>query len=320
VIARSDLPVRRAGRRWAAAAVAPGAGCPIVWAAGAGAAAVLRQRYATAAGWNRGLDRCYGRALARTYLPAELVVVGSVDVFRNDRADEHRNAEFAAALLAERDRVLWLDLHEPEPPPEGATRPPDVPAYDDGAGDGRTGSDRGGDGSSSGGSGDGQGSDGEPRAGAPDNPLARAFPVWLWAVLAMLALAALMLALWRGRRLGPAVSEPLPVRVRSAETVVGRGHLYRRAKARGPVAETLRHAARTRLAQLLSLPSDAPHDDVVAAVSAHAARPAEPVAELLYGDEPVDDEALLALAHDLDDLTAAVADPMIDSTERGEIR
>ena len=53
----------------------------------------------------------------------------------------------------------------------------------------------------------------------------------------------LLLALWRARRLGPVVAEPLPVVVRAAETVEGRARLYRRGGARGQAA---RGAARRR--------------------------------------------------------------------------
>ncbi|MBD0674266.1 DUF4350 domain-containing protein, partial [Streptomyces sp. CBMA156] len=55
---------------------------------------------------------------------------------------------------------------------------------------------------------------------------------WRWAGY-QLAVAAVLAALWRGRRLGPVVSENLPVVVRAAETTEGRARLYRRARARG---------------------------------------------------------------------------------------
>ena len=56
----------------------------------------------------------------------------------------------------------------------------------------------------------------------------RARGVW-WA-LVQVGLAVLLLALWRARRLGPVVAEPLPVVVRAAETVEGRARLYRRGR------------------------------------------------------------------------------------------
>ncbi|MEU3573645.1 DUF4350 domain-containing protein, partial [Kitasatospora sp. NPDC036755] len=70
-----------------------------------------------------------------------------------------------------------------------------------------------------------------------------------------LAVAAVLAALWRGRRLGPVISENLPVVVRAAETTEGRARLYRRAKARGRAAEALRCATAHRLAPAPGVPA-----------------------------------------------------------------
>ncbi|WP_162795255.1 DUF4350 domain-containing protein, partial [Nonomuraea lactucae] len=59
-----------------------------------------------------------------------------------------------------------------------------------------------------------------------------------WAVR-MALVAVLVVAFWRGRRLGPVVTERLPVVVRAAETVEGRGRLYRARRARARAAEAL---------------------------------------------------------------------------------
>jgi hypothetical protein len=97
------------------------------------------------------------------------------------------------------------------------------------------------------------------------------------------------------------------VTVRSAETVLGRARLYRRAGARGPAAGTLRAAARDRLLPRLNLPPDTPPDEVAARVAAHAGLDPEQAAELLHGDEPATDRELLELARALDRLTRTVA-------------
>jgi Domain of unknown function (DUF4350) len=124
-------------------------------------------------------------------------------------------------------------------------------------------------------------------------------PGWTWAAL-QVAVAVVLAALWRGRRLGPVVVEPLPVIVRAAEAVEGRGRLYRRAGALGHAADALRTATRARLAPLLGTePGDAP-PALVEAVSARTGRPAADVGELLYGAAPHDDAALVALAATLD--------------------
>ncbi|KGM14698.1 hypothetical protein N867_17405, partial [Actinotalea fermentans ATCC 43279 = JCM 9966 = DSM 3133] len=57
------------------------------------------------------------------------------------------------------------------------------------------------------------------------------FPDWAPTVALQLLVLLVALALWRGRRLGRVVTEPLPVTVRAAEATLGRGRLYRRARA-----------------------------------------------------------------------------------------
>jgi hypothetical protein len=129
---------------------------------------------------------------------------------------------------------------------------------------------------------------------------------WRTAALG-LALAALVLALTRGRRLGRVVTEPLPVVVRAAEAVEGRGRLYRAAQARGPAAEALRSGARERLRRRLGLAPSADRAGLVATAAERTGREAGAVDLLLYGPPPVDDAALVRLADDLDTLTREVA-------------
>ncbi|MFD8082193.1 DUF4350 domain-containing protein [Kitasatospora sp. NPDC059722] len=135
---------------------------------------------------------------------------------------------------------------------------------------------------------------------------------WHWATL-QLAIAAALAALWRARRLGPVISENLPVVVRAAETTEGRARLYHRAKARGRAADALRRAAAHRLAPALGVPLSAGAPDPEALCAAVAVRlttrPAGDVRALLYGPDPTDDAALLRLADDLDALERQVRKP-----------
>ncbi|MFJ9694267.1 DUF4350 domain-containing protein [Kitasatospora sp. NPDC101183] len=146
-----------------------------------------------------------------------------------------------------------------------------------------------------------------------DKTLTDYFPKgWHWALLQLFVAAALA-AIWRARRLGPVVSEDLPVVVRAAETTEGRARLYRRAKARGRAAEALRRAAAHRLAPALGVPlrAGAPDPDALCAAVADR-RPEQPpgdVRALLYGPPPIDDAALLRLADDLDALERQVRNP-----------
>lgn len=112
-----------------------------------------------------------------------------------------------------------------------------------------------------------------------------------------LGIAAVVIALWRARRLGRVVTEPLPVVVRAAETVEGRARLYRRSHASSHAASVLRQASRDRLAPLLGLP---PGEDLAAEIARRTSRSAADVRTLLYSEEPVDDRGLVALASELD--------------------
>ncbi|MEV0928493.1 DUF4350 domain-containing protein [Streptomyces spongiicola] len=130
---------------------------------------------------------------------------------------------------------------------------------------------------------------------------------WLWGTL-QLAVAAVLAAVWRARRLGPLVSEPLPVAVRASESSEGRARLYRKANARDRAASALRQAARSRLAPLLGVTfADAHSPDVLLpAVSAHLSEGDRDLRTLLFGPAPADDAALIRLADQLDALEREV--------------
>ena len=121
-----------------------------------------------------------------------------------------------------------------------------------------------------------------------------------------LLLVVLALALWRGRRLGRVVTEPLPVTVRASETTRGRGRLYRRSRSLGHAAAALRAGAARRAAARLGLPRSAGATDVIDALARATGRSTEQVAGLLYGPPPTDDAALLDLARHLDELESEV--------------
>jgi hypothetical protein len=120
--------------------------------------------------------------------------------------------------------------------------------------------------------------------------------------LLQLGIAVVLVALWRARRLGPVVTEPLPVVVRAAETVEGRARLYRRAGAADHAGEALREAARDRLVHRLGLPRDAPGHELVAAVARHTGRPGAEVHALLHGPPTTGEAELVGLADALDAL------------------
>ncbi|PJI94283.1 DUF4350 domain-containing protein [Luteimicrobium subarcticum] len=135
---------------------------------------------------------------------------------------------------------------------------------------------------------------------------ASVLPTWCWALLGWSLVVVLVLALWRGRRLGPLVPEDLPVVVRAAETTRGRARLYRAGRTRGHAAAGLRARTAQRLATRLGLPRGTEPVGLVTAVARATGRPAPDVHDLLYGPPPTTDDALLALARRLDDLESEV--------------
>jgi hypothetical protein len=140
-----------------------------------------------------------------------------------------------------------------------------------------------------------------------DRSLTSLLPGGLKLALVQLGIAVALVALWRARRLGPVVREPLPVVVRAAEAVEGRARLYRRARARDRAADALRTAARARLAPRLGLPPNAGPPAVVAAVARRTGRPPADIEALLYGAPPGDDAALVRLADALDTVEREVS-------------
>ncbi len=127
--------------------------------------------------------------------------------------------------------------------------------------------------------------------------------VWL----AFAALLATML--WRGRRLGPLVTEPLPVVVKAVESTQGRGRLYRRVRDRDHVARVLRRASARRLATDLRLPRGTDPADLVLAAADRTGRDPHDLHDLLVTRRVDDDAALTHLADDLARLEKEVHHP-----------
>jgi hypothetical protein len=127
-----------------------------------------------------------------------------------------------------------------------------------------------------------------------------------WIVL-QLCLVVALLAVWKGRRIGPLVAEQLPVVVRASETVEGRGRLYRSRRARDRAAEALRTATLQRMMPRLGLGYDAEPSTVVAAVADRCGLSPHAVAHTLFGPPPANDPDLVSLAHELDNIERQVA-------------
>ncbi|MEU9200458.1 DUF4350 domain-containing protein [Streptomyces sp. NPDC048332] len=206
----------------------------------------------------------------------DTVLLGSPDLLHNDRLDNEGNASLALQLLGSRPHLVWYLPSLSDPSAAGS----------------------GGD--------DDSGTDGD-RAEDESSFIDLLPSGWIWGTL-QLALAAVLAAIWRARRLGPVIAERLPVAIRASESTEGRARLQRKAKARDRAAASLRNATRTRLAPLVGVsPRDA-HSPatLLPAVSVRRGADDTRLHELLFGPVPSDDAALVLLAEQLDTLEREV--------------
>jgi hypothetical protein len=283
--------IARGNTRWATEVSSPGSECTLTTA---GPAAVTRSRYGPVRirGETVKAEVCYDNGLvAVDFRDVKFVVAGSADPFRSDRLPEHDNAKLAVDLLSAKHNLVWLDLHTRDPKPRsyseatpgpGAPIPSLAPGHERERPDAspkptpsrqpERERDRGED-------------VGEGELPPPPDP----FPRWLVPSVILLLIAGIAVALARGRRLGPPVTEPLPIEVRGAETAIGRSHLYRRAKARGAALETLRIEARRRLGTFLKTGPD--RERLLDALAPYG-HDRQWLEELLYGPAPENDAEL----------------------------
>ncbi|MEU8452620.1 DUF4350 domain-containing protein [Streptomyces globisporus] len=277
-------PGIRAESHQAVSALAPA--CELPAARGAGAADMGGTRYTTR---DPTAVACYPSAglpslvVLPTGAGGDTVVLGSPDILHNERLDKQGNASLALQLLGSRPHLVWYlpSLTDPSATTE------------DGA--------------------PGDGDEEQPEGGARDDSADESSFLdlvpsgWLWGTL-QLALAAVLAAVWRARRLGPLVTERLPVAIRASESAEGRSLLYRKANARDRTADALRAASRTRLAPLAGVPARDAHtpDVLLPAVSARVTAPDRDLKTLLFGTAPSTDAALVLLADQLDALEREV--------------
>ncbi|MFE2556786.1 DUF4350 domain-containing protein [Streptomyces sp. NPDC059352] len=245
--------------------------CTLPAATRAGSVELGGERYTTDPG--TAADACYPSAGQPTLvrLPGsgttDTVLLGSPDIFYNNRLDQQGNASLALQLLGSRPHLVW---YLPSLADTSATT--DAPAGD-----------------------------------TTDNFLSLIPSGWLWGTL-QLAVAALLAAVWRGRRLGPLVTERLPVAFRASEATEGRARLYRKANARDRAASVLRTATRARIAPLLGVAAQDAHspERLLPALSVRLPETTADPRTLLFGPAPADDATLIRLADQLDALEREV--------------
>lgn len=114
--------------------------------------------------------------------------------------------------------------------------------------------------------------------------------------LGQLALAFMVVVAWRSRRLGRPVVETQPVELDGSELVMAVGHLLQRARGSAQAAVILRQDLRRTLAVRLGLAGDALSDQVADAATAWSGIESGRVRDVLDGDTPQDEAALVRLA------------------------
>lgn len=151
--------------------------------------------------------------------------------------------------------------------------------------------------------------DARDTAASDGTALSNLLPRWLEPGLYLLLVSALGLILWRARRLGPLVSEPLPVVVRAAESTQSRGRIYHRTGDRVHAGVILVRASQRRLNQTLRLPRDSGIETLAAAVAARTGRDPREVLALLGEPAVTKDSQLVELGQRLNALENEVSTP-----------
>ena len=118
--------------------------------------------------------------------------------------------------------------------------------------------------------------------------------------LVQLAVAFVLVALWRARRLGQPVLEPVPVEIPGSELVVAVGRLLQRGRGRARAAEILRHGLRRTLGARLGLPAGASPAEVAEAAVGRTGLTVDELTALLDGPEPADERQLVELAQSVE--------------------
>ena len=130
-------------------------------------------------------------------------------------------------------------------------------------------------------------------------------PGWARFLGPWLLLVAVTAILWRGRRHGPLVFEPLPVVVKAVETAEGRARLYQDSRALDQARDNLRAGMLARLSGKLRLGPGAGAEDVIAAAARLLGRdPA--VVRVLVNERPATEARLVAWSQAMDKLEKEV--------------
>lgn len=147
-----------------------------------------------------------------------------------------------------------------------------------------------------------------PSLATGDSPAVQGarWPAWFHPAIWLAGAVVLIVMVWRGRRFGRLVPEPLPVVVPAGETTRSRGQLYRKAHDHARASAVLRLATRNRLARYLGLAPNGRPETLIGRTARAADDHPRRVAELLYGADPPDEHAMTTLAQHLQQLERQV--------------
>ncbi|MFN2543249.1 MAG: DUF4350 domain-containing protein [Actinomycetota bacterium] len=145
-----------------------------------------------------------------------------------------------------------------------------------------------------------------PPGAAPSRGVWTALPVRARVVILALAAALIAFAIFRARRLGRPVPEEPASPIPGTELVEAVGALYRAARATGHGAEVLRRATMDRVSKRIGVTHGTPEESVVPRVAAATGVPESRVREALEAGPVAGDDALLALARELETIARAV--------------
>ncbi|MEW1806159.1 DUF4350 domain-containing protein [Pseudarthrobacter sp. NPDC080039] len=132
-------------------------------------------------------------------------------------------------------------------------------------------------------------------------------PGWARFLGPWLLVVALAAIVWRGRRNGPLVFEPLPVVVKAVETAEGRARLYQDGRPIGQARDNLRSGLLVRLAVKLRLGPGATAEDIIAAAARLLGRDSAEV-RMLINERPATEPRLVAWSQAMDKLEKEVID------------
>lgn len=119
--------------------------------------------------------------------------------------------------------------------------------------------------------------------------------------LVLLLLIGGSVVFWRGRRLGPLATEPLPVTVKAHEAVLSRGRLYRKHSTQEHAANALTQGTLHRLRRTLAMPGNSSASDVALRITEQSQRNLGDTQRLLGVERPAltHDKELIQFAHEL---------------------